>query len=98
MGDPGHAPVVRALCDDPDEVIRIHAVSALAAISLQPSDAALVEYALDDPSPWVALRAAHGLVDSGRVQSLRAIAASDSPRSAVAKQALAEAGLLEVAA
>ncbi|MGB3544313.1 HEAT repeat domain-containing protein [Rubrivirga sp.] len=98
IGGPGHAPTVRELTEHPSDVIRIHAVSALAAISLQPADAARVENALSDTSPWVALRAAQGLIDSGRVASLRTVASEDSVRAAVARQALAEAGLAEVAA
>jgi hypothetical protein len=91
-GGPAHAAIARACCDDPDEVIRMHAVSALAAVSLRPEDAARIEYALSDPSPWVARRAARGLVESGRLPSLLALAEGDGDRALLARQALAEAG------
>ncbi len=92
VGSPGHAWAPRALADSPVEPVRLHAVSALAALSLQPEDAARIEYALADPSPWVATRAARGLIESGRVASLRVVAGADTPEAAVARQALAEAG------
>lgn len=93
VGGPGHAEVARALCEHADEVIRLHAVSALAALSIQPEDAARIERALADPSPWVALRAARGLVETGWTSVLRAVAEGDAPHADVARQALAEAGL-----
>lgn len=94
VGGPGHAAAARAHIDHDDEVVRLHAVSALSALSLQPDDAARIELALGDASPWVALRAARGLIESGRTAPLRSLAAGDSASSGVARQALAEAGLL----
>ncbi|MEM0962788.1 MAG: HEAT repeat domain-containing protein [Bacteroidota bacterium] len=93
IGGPGHADVVRQLTESEDDVLRLHAITALAAVSLQPGDAARIELALSDPSRWVAIRAAQGLIDSGRVQSLRAVAFEESPRGSVARQVLEEAGL-----
>ena len=85
--------MVRQLTESEDDVLRLHAITALAAVSLQPGDAARIELALSDPSRWVAIRAAQGLIDSGRVQSLRAVAFEESPRGSVARQVLEEAGL-----
>ena len=93
-GGPGHAETPRALSAADDDMVRLHAVSALASLSLRPDDAARIEHALSDSSPWVALRAARGLVESGRTASLQAVATDDTPRGEVARQALAEAGLL----
>ncbi len=93
IGGPGQAEDVRPLCDHDDPIVRLHAVSALAAISLRPSDAARIEYALRDDSSWVALRAARGLIESGRVAALQTVASGDAPEAVIARQALAEAGL-----
>lgn len=93
VGGPSEADAVRPVLDNPSEVLRLHAVSALAAISQQPADAARIEHALSDASPWVAQRAARGLIESGRTASLRALAGGTGPRHRVARQALAEAGL-----
>ena len=93
VGGPTEAEAVRARLGSTSDVVRMHAVSALAAVSQHPGDAARIEHALGDGSPWVAARAARGLVESGRAASLRALAAGDGPRSGVARQALTEAGL-----
>ena len=93
VGGPGQAKVVRPLLDHADAVVRLHAVSALGAISQDPGDAARIEHALGDASLWVAMRAARGLVESGRVASLRALAGRDDGPGAVARQALTEAGI-----
>ncbi|PAP77095.1 HEAT repeat domain-containing protein [Rubrivirga marina] len=94
VGGPGHADAARALLHHGDEVVRLHAISALSALSIRPDDAARIEHALADPSPWVALRAARGLVEAGRTAPLQAIAEGDAPCAGVARQALAEAGFL----
>lgn len=93
VGGPAEAGAVRPLVESASEVVRLHAVSALAAISQDPGDAARIEHALSDPSPWVAQRAARGLLESGRAASLRALAGGSGRRHRVARQALAEAGL-----
>ncbi|OZC03876.1 HEAT repeat domain-containing protein [Rubricoccus marinus] len=92
IGGPGHADAIRPLCDHEDPVLRLHAISALSALSLSPIDAARIEYALRDESSWVSLRAARGLIESGRVASLQTVASGDAPEAAIARQALAEAG------
>lgn len=93
VGSPGHAEVVRPLCDDAEEVIRLHAISALAALGSRPEDTARLEAALHDPSSWVALRAARGLAASGQTAPLQTLAARDTPAAPAARRALAEAGL-----
>ncbi len=94
LGGPAEASAVRTLIESPSDVLRLHAVSALAAISQDPGDAARIEHALSDASPWVAQRAARGLIESGRVASLRALAGGAGQPHRVARQALAEAGLV----
>ena len=63
LGRPAHAVVVRPLCDADDEVVRLHAVSALAVLGPGPADAERLRRALDDPSRWVALRAERALAE-----------------------------------
>ena len=67
LGHAGHLPLVRALIEDADPVVRAFGVTALGEIG-DPSDVARLVAAFDDPSRWVAVHAA---------QSLRAMKAFD---------------------
>lgn len=92
VGRPEHAPVVRIRCASPDFVVRSRALRALGRLG-EEDDAARLEAALDDPSPWVALHAARGLREVGGVEALRRVAESDHPRAAAARQVLTEEGV-----
>ncbi|MBI4565985.1 MAG: HEAT repeat domain-containing protein [Planctomycetes bacterium] len=89
VGRIDHVPAVRRVFASEDFVLRAHAVSAMARLAGASAVPALQE-ALLDPSPWVALHAARGLLESRNLEPLQELAASDAPRSELAKQALAE--------
>ena len=91
LGQASHADVVRAFCDSPEAIVRIHAVSALAALSGR-TEADALRAAFYDPSHWVAMRAARGLRESGHVAVLEEMAASDHMRAPLARQILTEEG------
>lgn len=85
---PRHQPLLRDLARSDDEVIRIRAFSTLTHLGA--ADAALLRDALHDPSRWVAIQAARGLIEIGQADVLRDVAQSDQPRAALARQILSE--------
>ncbi len=89
MGTPRHRSLLLSLVHSPEEIIRIHALSALGSVGLK-SDNAILKTALDDPSSWVALQAASALNQISGESVLIDIAESDHPRASVAQQILAE--------
>jgi len=89
MGTPRHRPLLLDLVGSPEEIIRIHALSALGSIGLE-SDAAIMLKGLDDPSSWVALQAARALHQIKNTKLLEEIATSDHFRASIAQQILAE--------
>jgi HEAT repeat protein len=89
VGRPGHAAVIRARCSSPDFLIRAQALHALGVLSDE-EDLPLLERSMEDPSPWVALHAARGVLEAGGRGRLLAISAGDSRPAAVAGQVLAE--------
>ncbi len=89
LGRPAHADVVRPFCTAPDPVVRIHAVSALAALG-GAAETPLLRAAFDDDSHWVAIRAAQGLLSVGEAGTLRTLAASEHARADLARQMLSE--------
>jgi HEAT repeat protein len=92
VGHPAHLPVILPYLRSADFVVRAHAVTALAELG-ESEDQQILESALDDPSSWVALRAAKGLAKLGRISFLRELAASSHDRATLARQVLAEEGL-----
>lgn len=90
LGQSADADTVAPFAHDPDPVLRIHAVSALAALAPPDASVPVLRAAFDDPSHWVALRAARGLGEARRTDVLREIAASDHPRAALARQVLSD--------
>lgn len=89
LGRPDHLTVIRPHTQASAPHIRAAAVRAVSNLSdRRTSDLELVSRALDDPSPWVALQAAHGLVALGRSRELAELAASSSPRSDLAAEVL----------
>ncbi len=89
MGTPRHRPLLLDLVGSPEEIIRIHALSALGSVGLE-SDASIMLKGLDDPSSWVALQAARALHQIKSTQLLEEIAASDHSRASIAQQILTE--------
>lgn len=87
LGGPEHLAVVRRLSWANDFVIRAQAVETLGRIG-EAEDIDRVRLALQDESPWVALRAATALRRMGALDVLRELAALETPRSAVAREAL----------
>lgn len=91
-GDGSMAHLVRPLCWHEDPIIRAHAIGTLATIAGE-GDVDVLEGALDDPSPWVALQAARGLKHRGHTTVLERVAAgreNGGPNDAVALQVLRE--------
>lgn len=88
-GDKRHLPRLRQMTASSDEVVRLRAYAALSSIDLT-SEAATLEFALEDRSPWVALRAAQALLKAGQIEVLERTAAGTSDRAELAKQVLAQ--------
>lgn len=91
-GDRSSTAVVRALCSHEDPVIRAQAIGTLARIA-DAADEELLEGALKDGSPWVALHAARGLKHRGQSAVLERVFAGgeiEAANSAVALQVLRE--------
>ncbi|MBI2191095.1 MAG: HEAT repeat domain-containing protein [Planctomycetes bacterium] len=89
VGRPVHVPPVRVLCASPDFVVRSCAVEILGQLGT-PEDASLLGAAMDDPSLWVARHAARALQKIGGDGALEALAASNHPRAALAREVLAQ--------
>lgn len=89
LGTSDQAPLVRQKVPLADENVLAHALLTLGQIG-DDSDIPLVAEYLDHPSPWVALRAAIGLVNLGAEERLEAFIAAASPNAVFAQQALAE--------
>ncbi len=93
LGEPGHLKDIRAFASSPHAHVRAVALRAIASLSDgRTTDLDLVSHGLDDPSPWVALQAARGLVQLDRKGELEALAASASPRAALAAEVLETRG------
>ncbi len=90
MGTPRHRSLLLDLANSPEEIIRIHALSALGSVGLE-SDAPIMLQGLNDPSSWVALQAARALYQINRTELLEEIAASEHSRASIAQQILSEA-------
>ena len=92
LGGPGHLGTIRPYATASAPHLRAAAVRAISTLTdRRTSDVEIVSRGLDDPSPWVALQAAHGLLELGRADELAALAASSSPRADLAAEVL-EAG------
>lgn len=88
-GRPSHLETIRTLIHSQDDVIRIQAIKALGQLG-DVEDRKSLKEAILDSSPWVALQAARGLLETGGLSDLKAIADSDRERSVLARQVLAE--------
>lgn len=89
VGGPGQAPAARAGARSPQEPLRVAAMGALGTLGSREDVPRLLE-GLDDPSPWVAIRAARSLVALGAARELERVRASAHPRAALAAQVLLE--------
>lgn len=91
VGQPEHVEAIRVRCASPDPLVRSRALSALGTLG-EEDDIPTILGAMSDPSPWVAIRAAKGVLAAGAAQLLRDLAYSDHPRAELARQVLLEAG------
>ncbi|MHB1193786.1 MAG: hypothetical protein ACYC6F_12155 [Longimicrobiales bacterium] len=91
VGRPEHAVLIRLRCASPNSAIRASAFSALGTLGLEDDQHRLLG-AMSDPSPWVAIQAARGLVSSGARALLQDLSDSDHPRATLARQILLEEG------
>ncbi len=91
VGRPEHVSVIRACCASPDFSIRASALSALGTLALSEDRPRLLG-AMSDPSPWVAIQAAKGLIAAGSRSLLQDLGDSDHPRALLARQILLEEG------
>jgi len=89
IGTPRHARIIRGLVRSQQEVVRMHALSALGQIG-STEDGDLIRHGLDDPSRWVALRAARALGTIQRLDLLQDISESSHPNAALAAQVVQE--------
>lgn len=89
VGRPEHIDVIRVRCASPDASVRSYALRALGTLA-EEDDVPRLLGALSDPSPWVAIHAARGLLEAGGELLLRDLADSDHPRAILAGQVLLE--------
>lgn len=82
-----HADVVRAACASPAFFVRAAALTALGHLGGTADEAFLRDY-FDTPNPWIAAHAAEALKKIGALTFLKAVADSDHPRAALARQVL----------
>jgi HEAT repeat protein len=87
VGTSAHRPAVLGLTGSSHFAVRSHALKALGALG-GPADVPVLEAGLDDPSPWVALEAARGLMALGSTVRLEALALSGGPRASLAREVL----------
>jgi len=90
VGRAEHGPAVAELTNNPDFVVRVAAADGLAAIGGTPEMERLHTMVYEDPSPWVALRAARSLSQAGWRSDLQRLAASNHARAPIGAQVLAE--------
>lgn len=91
VGRPEHLVAIRRRCASEDLAVRAAACTALGRLG-EPDDHPRLLGALGDPSPWVAIQAAKGLIRSGARPLLEELADSDHPRAELAREVLVEAG------
>ncbi|MEZ4587113.1 MAG: HEAT repeat domain-containing protein [Gemmatimonadales bacterium] len=89
VGQTEHLAVVRRLLVHPEEMVRVSAFQALAALAGD-DDLLLLRSGMADPSVWVAEHAARGLAAGPGRGLLAAIADTHAPRSRLAREVLIE--------
>ncbi len=90
VGRAEHLPAVRRHLNSTEPIVRARVASVLGRIG-SADDIATLTAAFDDPSPWVALRAAEALHER-RDPILSVLAGSDHPRADLARQMLKGGG------
>jgi HEAT repeat protein len=90
VGRPEHLPGIRDLVASSDPILRGAACGALGTLGVAEDQATLEQATLEDPSSWVALQAARGLLAAHGREVLVRLAASDHQRAPVAIQVLSE--------
>lgn len=88
VGTSAHRPVVLDLAESSHFAVRSHALKALGTLG-GPDDLPVLEAALNDASPWVAMEAARGLRAMGSTGRLEALAATEGSRASLAREVLA---------
>lgn len=91
VGGPEHLEAVHAATASPDAAVRAHAVTALGRLG-GAADVPRLLAAMEDPSDWVAIRAAHALRSLDALPLLSDVARREGPRAALVREILAEAG------
>jgi HEAT repeat protein len=94
VGRSFHTRSVAEFIDNPDFVIRVATADALAGLGGPNELQELRRILVNDPSQWVALRAARSLLTAGWREELGELARSEHVRAPIAAQVLAEAGVL----
>jgi len=87
VGRAEHAAAIRPHLVAREPIVRARAVAALGSIGA-PADLPNLLAALDDASPWVALRAAEALRDAGATKALAGAGGSSHPRAPLARAML----------
>ncbi len=87
LGMPKQTSLLQKMASDHDPVVRLHAVSGLAAVGGDDT-ADMLAIALSDPSKWVAIRAARGLGALRRYDILEAAVETNHRRADIARQFL----------
>ncbi len=90
VGRSEHAEAARRHLDAESFAVRAHTLSTLGSIG-DASDTSVLQRALTDESPWVALQAARALAALGKLDQLRSLAGSEDRRAVLAREVLSEA-------
>jgi hypothetical protein len=88
MGQPKHVEAVRHHTRSPEPIIRARAIQALGQVA-RAEDIPTLTAALEDPSPWVALRAAEALRDARALPAVSILDQTNHPRAELVRQLLA---------
>lgn len=89
LGHAEHVPTIRLMASSRDPVVRATAIAALGSIG-GPAEVPLLQEKLDDPSFWVSLEAARGLLALGATGTLERLANTGGAWATLARQVLAE--------
>lgn len=88
MGGSRHLDAIRRHLKAPEPIVRARAVAALGHVG-DVADHPTLTAALEDPSPWVALRAAEALRDARALPTVGELDQANHPRAELVRQLLA---------